>query len=62
MKMSLEKVYKCVDAHADDFVEDLVKLIKQPSVSVKGTKKLTPETESRQIGSLDFCTLEMFYM
>jgi len=36
MKMSLEKVYEYVDAHADDFVEDLVKLVKQPSVSAKG--------------------------
>jgi len=34
--MSLNKVYKYVDAHADDFVANLVKLIKQPSVSAKG--------------------------
>jgi len=36
MKMSLEKVYQYTDVHADDFVEDLVKLVKQPSVSAKG--------------------------
>jgi acetylornithine deacetylase/succinyl-diaminopimelate desuccinylase-like protein len=34
--MSLEEVYKYIDAHADSFVEDLVKLVKQPSVSAKG--------------------------
>jgi acetylornithine deacetylase/succinyl-diaminopimelate desuccinylase-like protein len=34
--MNLEKVYKHIDAKADDFVEDLVKLVKQPSVSAKG--------------------------
>ena len=34
--MSLEGVYDYVDAHADSFVEDLVKLVKQPSVSAKG--------------------------
>ena len=34
--MNLEKVYKHIDAHADDFVEDLVTLVKQPSVSAKG--------------------------
>lgn len=34
--MSLEKVYEYIDAHADSFVEDLVKLVKQPSVSAKG--------------------------
>ena len=34
--MSLEKVYKYIDAHTDDFVEDLVKLVKQPSVSARG--------------------------
>jgi len=34
--MSLEKVYAYIDAHTDDFVEDLVKLVKQPSVSAKG--------------------------
>jgi acetylornithine deacetylase/succinyl-diaminopimelate desuccinylase-like protein len=30
IKTSLEKVYKYIDAHANDFVEDLVKLVKQP--------------------------------
>ena len=35
MKMSLNKVYAYIDAHTDDFVEDLVKLVKQPSVSAK---------------------------
>jgi acetylornithine deacetylase/succinyl-diaminopimelate desuccinylase-like protein len=34
--MNLEKVYKYIDAHSDSFVEDLVKLVKQPSVSAKG--------------------------
>jgi acetylornithine deacetylase/succinyl-diaminopimelate desuccinylase-like protein len=34
--MSLEEVYNYIDAHADSFVEDLVKLVKQPSVSAKG--------------------------
>ena len=34
--MSLEEVYKYIDAYADSFVEDLVKLVKQPSVSAKG--------------------------
>lgn len=34
--MNLEKVYKYIDAHTDDFVEDLVNLVKQPSVSAKG--------------------------
>ena len=34
--MSLEKVYEYVDVHADSFVEDLVRLVKQPSVSAKG--------------------------
>ena len=34
--MSLEKVYKYIDAHANGFVHDLVKLVKQPSVSAKG--------------------------
>lgn len=33
--MSLEGVYNYIDAHADSFVEDLVKLVKQPSVSAK---------------------------
>jgi len=36
LRMNLEKVYKYIGAHADDFVEDLVKLVKQPSVSAKG--------------------------
>ncbi|MDI6905181.1 MAG: M20/M25/M40 family metallo-hydrolase [Candidatus Bathyarchaeia archaeon] len=34
--MSLDKVYAYIDANTDDFVEDLVKLVKQPSVSAKG--------------------------
>ena len=34
--MGLEKVYKYIDAHADDFVEDLVNIVKQPSVSARG--------------------------
>ena len=34
--MSLEEVYKYIDAHVDSFVEDLVRLVKQPSVSAKG--------------------------
>jgi acetylornithine deacetylase/succinyl-diaminopimelate desuccinylase-like protein len=33
--MRLDKVNEYVDAHADDFLEDLVKLIRQPSVSAK---------------------------
>jgi len=36
MIMSVEKVYAYIHAHADDFVEDLVNLVKQPSVSAKG--------------------------
>ncbi|MDH5483060.1 MAG: M20/M25/M40 family metallo-hydrolase [Candidatus Bathyarchaeota archaeon] len=34
--MSVRKVYDYIDAHVDDFVDDLVKLVKQPSVSAKG--------------------------
>ncbi|MDI6847828.1 MAG: M20/M25/M40 family metallo-hydrolase, partial [Candidatus Bathyarchaeia archaeon] len=34
--MSLDKVYAYIDPNTDDFVEDLVKLVKQPSVSAKG--------------------------
>jgi acetylornithine deacetylase/succinyl-diaminopimelate desuccinylase-like protein len=34
--MNLEKIYKHIDANADDSVKDLVKLVKQPSVSAKG--------------------------
>jgi acetylornithine deacetylase/succinyl-diaminopimelate desuccinylase-like protein len=34
-KMSLEKVYRYIDDHADDFVKNLVRLVKQPSVSAK---------------------------
>ncbi|PIX31611.1 acetylornithine deacetylase, partial [Candidatus Bathyarchaeota archaeon CG_4_8_14_3_um_filter_42_8] len=30
------KVYKYIDAHTNGFVEDLVKLVKQPSVSARG--------------------------
>jgi acetylornithine deacetylase/succinyl-diaminopimelate desuccinylase-like protein len=33
--MNLEKVYKHIDTHADDFVKDLVRLVKQPSVSAR---------------------------
>lgn len=36
METSLEKVYKYIDTHAQDFVQDLVRLIRQPSVSAKG--------------------------
>ena len=36
MEMSLEKVYAYIDSHTDVFVESLVKLVKQPSVSAKG--------------------------
>lgn len=34
--MVLEKVYRHIDAQADEFVKDLVRLVKQPSVSAKG--------------------------
>ncbi|MEM2463355.1 MAG: M20/M25/M40 family metallo-hydrolase [Candidatus Bathyarchaeia archaeon] len=34
--MSLEKIYSYIDEHANDFVEDLVRLVRQPSVSAKG--------------------------
>ena len=34
--MSLEEVFEYIDLHADDFVKDLVKLVKQPSVSARG--------------------------
>jgi acetylornithine deacetylase/succinyl-diaminopimelate desuccinylase-like protein len=34
--MSLEKVYKYIDANTNEFVKDLIKLVKQPSVSAKG--------------------------
>jgi acetylornithine deacetylase/succinyl-diaminopimelate desuccinylase-like protein len=34
--MNLEKVYRYIDENADAFVEDLVRLVKQPSVSAKG--------------------------
>ncbi|MGQ9726553.1 MAG: M20/M25/M40 family metallo-hydrolase [Candidatus Bathycorpusculaceae bacterium] len=34
--MSLEKVYKNIDANAEVFVESLVKLVRQPSVSARG--------------------------
>lgn len=33
--MILEEVYKYIDIHADEFVEDLVRLVKQPSVSAR---------------------------
>lgn len=33
--MILEEVYKYIDIHADDFVDDLVRLVKQPSVSAR---------------------------
>ena len=35
MRMKLEKVYQYIDVHANTFVEDLVKLVRQPSVSAK---------------------------
>lgn len=34
--MVLEKVYRHIDAQAEEFVKDLVRLVKQPSVSAKG--------------------------
>ncbi|MEM3770613.1 MAG: M20/M25/M40 family metallo-hydrolase [Candidatus Bathyarchaeia archaeon] len=34
--MSLEKVYNYIDGHAEAFVQDLVRLVRQPSVSAKG--------------------------
>ncbi|MCK4482933.1 acetylornithine deacetylase, partial [Candidatus Bathyarchaeota archaeon] len=34
--MNLEKVYEHIDVHANSFVEDLVMLVRQPSVSAKG--------------------------
>jgi len=34
--MSLERIYNYVDLHVDDFVEDLVRFVRQPSVSAKG--------------------------
>ena len=34
-KMSLQKVYRYIDAHADDFVKNLVRIVRQPSVSAK---------------------------
>ncbi|MEM2691009.1 MAG: M20/M25/M40 family metallo-hydrolase [Candidatus Bathyarchaeia archaeon] len=34
--MSLERIYRYVDEHADAFVQDLVRLVRQPSVSAKG--------------------------
>ncbi|MEM3464188.1 MAG: M20/M25/M40 family metallo-hydrolase [Candidatus Bathyarchaeia archaeon] len=33
--VSLEKVYNYIDGHAEDFVQDLVRLVRQPSVSAK---------------------------
>ncbi len=33
MKTDLERVYKYIDAHAQDFVQNLIKLIRQPSTS-----------------------------
>ncbi len=36
METSLEKVCEYIDTHAQDFVQDLVRLIRQPSVSAKG--------------------------
>ena len=34
--MYLQKIYKYIDAHSQDFLSDLVQLVKQPSVSAKG--------------------------
>jgi len=34
-KMKIDKVYQYIDAHVGDFIKDLIKLIKQPSVSAK---------------------------
>jgi len=36
--MDLERVYSYIDANADSFVKDLVRLVQQPSVSAKGEK------------------------
>jgi acetylornithine deacetylase/succinyl-diaminopimelate desuccinylase-like protein len=36
IKMSIDKVYAYIDAHANDFVKDLVRLVRQPSVSARG--------------------------
>ena len=35
MRMNLEKVYEHIDVHANSFVEDLVMLVRQPSVSAR---------------------------
>jgi len=34
--MNLERVYRYIDENVDSFVEDLVRLVKWPSVSAKG--------------------------
>ncbi|MEM0058513.1 MAG: hypothetical protein QXG58_05180 [Candidatus Bathyarchaeia archaeon] len=34
--MGLDEVYRYIDEHADSFIEDLVRLVRQPSVSAKG--------------------------
>ncbi|MEM2947752.1 MAG: M20/M25/M40 family metallo-hydrolase, partial [Candidatus Bathyarchaeia archaeon] len=34
--MSLEMVYKYIDEHTEVFIQDLVRLVRQPSVSAKG--------------------------
>jgi len=34
--MSLQEVYNYIDVHAEEFIQDLVRLVKQPSVSAKG--------------------------
>lgn len=36
MKMDLERTYRYIDVHAEDFVQDLIRLVRQPSVSAKG--------------------------
>jgi acetylornithine deacetylase/succinyl-diaminopimelate desuccinylase-like protein len=34
--MNLQKIYEYIDTHTEEFVQDLVRLVKQPSVSAKG--------------------------
>ncbi|NIO36117.1 hypothetical protein GTO27_00250, partial [Candidatus Bathyarchaeota archaeon] len=34
--MSLERIYDYIDINAENFVDDLVRLVQQPSVSAKG--------------------------
>jgi acetylornithine deacetylase/succinyl-diaminopimelate desuccinylase-like protein len=34
-KMSIERAYEYIDVHTDDFIRNLVRLVRQPSVSAK---------------------------